>query len=196
MKKFTLVILFVAILFSFSSANADKEPVWTYSSVDGFTDVSISDDSTNISATYGKTVSLWFNHTSTPYNSKTVGTGITSMEMSSSGKYLAIAEESDATLTLYNEGTKEWDKSDFFLSVNDVDITSDGTHIGVIDYRNVYYFSRTSNDEIWSDNFGGDIMTTVAISSNSQYLAAGTEDGNVYVYDTSNTECACARIMA
>jgi WD40 repeat protein len=188
MKKFTLVILFVAILFSFSSANADKEPVWTYSSVDGFTDVSISDDSTNISATYGKTVSLWFNHTSTPYNSKTVGTGITSMEMSSSGKYLAIAEESDATLTLYNEGTKEWDKSDFFLSVNDVDITSDGTHIGVIDYRNVYYFSRTSNDEIWSDNFGGDIMTTVAISSNSQYLAAGTEDGNVYVYDTSSSD--------
>ena len=101
MKKLTLVILLVAILFSFSSANAEKEPTWTYVSTDGITDVSISEDSGNISATYGKTVSLWLNHTSTPYNSKTLGQGITSMDMSSNGKYVVIAEESDATLTLY-----------------------------------------------------------------------------------------------
>jgi WD40 repeat protein len=188
MKKFTLMILFVVILFSLSSSNAEKEPVWIHTSADGFTDVSISDDSRNMSATYGQTVSLWLNQTSTPYNSRTVGTGITSMDMSSSGKYVVIAEESDATLTLYEEGTKEWDKSDFFLSVNGVDITSDGTHIAVIDYRNVYYFDRSSNEEIWSDNFVSDTMTSVAISSNSQYLAAGTEDGNVYVYDTSTPE--------
>ena len=31
-------------------------------------------------------------------------------------------------------------------------------------------------------------MSSVAISSNSQYLAAGTEDGNVYVYDTSSSD--------
>ncbi len=187
MKKFTLVILFVAILFSFSSANAEKEPLWTYPSEDGFTDVSISEDSRNISATYGKSVSLWLNHTSTPYNTKTVGTGITSMDMSSSGKYVAIAEASDATLTLYKEGTKEWDKSDFILSINDVDITSDGTHIGVIDYHNIYYFTRSSSDKIWSDNLGSEITSSVAISSNSEYLAAGTEDGNVYLYNTSSS---------
>ena len=188
MKKLTLVILLVAILFSFSSANAEKEPTWTYVSTDGITDVSISEDSGNISATYGKTVSLWLNHTSTPYNSKTLGQGITSMDMSSNGKYVVIAEESDATLTLYEQGTKEWDKSDFFLSVNGVDITSDGSHIAVIDYRNVYYFGKSSNEEIWSANFVDDVMSSVAISSNSQYLAAGTEDGNVYVYDTSSSD--------
>jgi len=33
MKKLTLVILFVAILFSFSSSNAEKEPTWTYDSI-------------------------------------------------------------------------------------------------------------------------------------------------------------------
>ena len=188
MKKLTLVILLVAILFSFSSANAEKEPTWTYVSTDGITDVSISEDSGNISATYGKTVSLWLNHTSTPYNTKTVGQGITSMDMSSNGGYVVIAEESDATLTLYEQGMKEWDKSDFFLSVNGVDITSDGSHIAVIDYRNVYYFGKSSNEEIWSANFVDDVMSSVAISSNSQYLAAGTEDGNVYVYDTSSSD--------
>ena len=47
MKKLTLVILLVAILFSFSSANAEKEPTWTYVSTDGITDVSISEDSGN-----------------------------------------------------------------------------------------------------------------------------------------------------
>ena len=188
MKKLTLSILLVAILFSFSSANAEKEPTWIYLSTDGITDVSISEDSEKISATYGKTVSLWLNHTSTPYNNRTVGQGITSMDMSSNGEYVVIAEESDATLTLYGQGTKEWDKSDFFLSVNEVDIASDGSHIAVIDYRNVYYFSRTSNDEIWVDNFVGDTMTSVAISSSSQYIAAGTEDGNVYVYDTSSED--------
>jgi WD40 repeat protein len=188
MKKLTLVILLVTILFSFSSANAEKEPTWTYVSTDGITDVSISEDSGNISATYGKTVSLWLNHTSTPYNTKTVGQGITSMDMSSNGGYVVIAEESDATLTLYEQGMKEWDKSDFFLSVNGVDITSDGSHIAVIDYRNVYYFGKSSNEEIWSANFVDDVMSSVAISSNSQYLAAGTEDGNVYVYDTSSSD--------
>ena len=189
MKKITIVILFVATILSFSGVNAEeKEPLWTYSSVDSFTDISISEDSRNISATYGKTVSLWLNNTSTPYNSKTVGTAITSMDMSANGEYVVIAEEADATLTLYNKGSKEWDKSDFFLSVNGLDMTSDGTHIAVIDYRNVYYFSRLSNDEIWVDNFASDIMTSVAISSSSQYLAAGTEDGNVYVYDTSSQD--------
>ncbi len=153
MKKLTIAILFVAILLSFSGANAEeKEPLWTYASVDSFTDVSISEDSRNISAAYGKKVSLWLNSSSTPYNNKTVGTGITSMDMSANGEYVVIAEEADATLTLYNEGAKEWDKSDFFLSVNGLDMTSDGTHIAVIDFRNVYYFSRTSNDEIWVDN--------------------------------------------
>ena len=29
-------------------------------------------------------------------------------------------------------------------------------------------------------------MTTVAISPDHQYIAAGTEDGNVYVYETSS----------
>ena len=188
MKKLTLVILFVAIFFSFSSANAEKEPAWTYVSIDGITDVSISEDSGNISATYGKTVSLWLNHTSTPYNNRTVGQGITSMDMSSNGDYVVIAEESDATLTLYEKGTKEWDKSDFFLSVNGVDITSDGSQIAVIDYRNVYYFDKSSSDQIWSDNFVDDVMSSIAISSTSQYLAAGTEDGNVYVYDTSSSD--------
>ena len=189
MKKLTIAILFVAILLSFSGANAEeKEPLWTYASVDSFTDVSISEDSRNISAAYGKKVSLWLNSSSTPYNNKTVGTGITSMDMSANGEYVVIGEEADATVTLYNEGTKEWDKSDFFLSVNGLDMTSDGTHIAVIDFRNVYYFSRTSNEEIWVDNFATDTMTSVAISSSSQYIAAGTEDGNVYVYDTSSQD--------
>ena len=189
MKKLTIAILFVVILLSFSGANAEeKEPLWTYASADSFTDVSISEDSRNISAIYGKKVSLWLNSSSTPYNNKTVGTGITSMDMSANGEYVVIGEEADATLTLYNEGTKEWDKSDFFLSVNGLDMTSDGTHIAVIDFRNVYYFSRASNEEIWVDNFATDTMTSVAISSSSQYIAAGTEDGNVYVYDTSSQD--------
>ena len=187
MRRISLaVLLLVAFAFTFSNVTAEKEPLWQYYQVNSISNVEISDDSVNISATYAKTVSLWRNDTSTPYNSKTVGQGISSMDMSSDGRFVVTGEETDTTVTLWEEGSKNWEKTNFFLSVNDVDMNANGTHIAVVDFRNVYYFSTNSEDQIWEDNHPSDTMTTVAISPNHQYIAAGTEDGNVYVYETSS----------
>ena len=187
MRKISLaVLLLVAFAFTFTNVTAEKEPLWQYYQVNGVSNVEISDDSVNISATYAKTVSLWRNHTSTPYNSKTVGQGISSMDMSSDGRFVVTGEETDTTVTLWEEGSKNWEKTNFFLSVNDVDMNPNGTHVAVVDFRNVYYFSTNSEEQIWVDNHASDTMTTVAISPNHQYIAAGTEDGNVYVYETSS----------
>ncbi len=189
MRKISVaVLILVAISFTLSGVQADKDPIWQYYSTDAISHVEISDDSVNISATYAKSVSLWRNHTSTPYNSKTVGQGISSMDMSSSGRFVVTGEETDTTVTLWEEGSKNWEKTDFFLSVGDVDLTPDGTRLAVVDFRNVYYFNTNSDDEIWVDNHASDTMTSVAISPNHQYIAAGTEDGNVYVYETSSGE--------
>mgnify|MGYP001329212091 CR=1 FL=1 len=191
MRRISLAITFLfVILFTFSNVHSEKEPVWQYYSTDSISSVEISDDSVNISATYAKTVSLWRNDTSTPYNSKTVGLGITSMDMSANGKYVVTGEEADTTITLWDEGSMKWDKTDFFLSLIDLDINPNGTHIAVVDFKNVYYFSTNSDTEIWVDNYASDSMSSVAISPNNQYIAAGTEDGNVYVYDTSSSAAA------
>ena len=187
MRKISLaVLLLVAFAFTFTNVTAEKEPLWQYYQVNGISNVEISDDSVNISATYAKTVSLWRNHTSTPYNSKTVGQGISSMDMSSDGRFVVTGEETDTTVTLWEEGSKNWEKTNFFLSLNDVDMNPNGTHIAVVDYRNVYYFGTNSEEQIWEANHLSDTMTAVAISPNHQYIAAGTEDGNVYVYETSS----------
>ena len=187
MKRVNLGIIFlIALIFTISGVQADKDPIWEYYSTDEVSHVEISSDSMNISATYAKSVSLWKNHTSTPYNSKTVGQGISVMDMSSSGRFVVTGEETDTTVTLWEEGSKNWEKTDFFLSVGDVDITPNGTRLAVVDFRNVYYFNTNSDDEIWVDNHASDTMTKVAISPNNQYIAAGTEDGNVYVYETSS----------
>ena len=180
----------VAVSFTFSDATSEKEPVWQYYSTDPISFAEISDDSGNISATYAKTVSLWRNETSTPYNSKTVGQGISSMDMSANGKFVVTGEETDTTVTLWDEGSKKWEKTDFFLSLIDLDINPNGTHIAVVDFKNVYYISTNSNVEIWVDNYASDTMSSVAISPNNQYIAAGTDDGNVYVYDTSSSTAA------
>ncbi len=96
---------FVILLFTFSSVEADKEPVWSWSSSSPVTNTAISDDSYNISATYAQSVSLWKNHTSSPYNTKTLSQGISYMEMSSDGKYVLTGEETNK-LTLWEEGSK------------------------------------------------------------------------------------------
>ena len=182
-----VIIILVAVSFTFSDAASEKEPVWQYYSTDPISFAAISDDSGNISATYAKTVSLWRNETSTPYNSKTVGQGISSMDMSYNGKFVVTGEEADTTVTLWDEGSKKWEKTDFFLSLIDLDINPNGTHIAVVDFKNVYYLSTNSDTEIWVDNYASDTMSSVAISPNNQYIAAGTDDGNVYVYDTSSS---------
>ena len=191
MRRISLaIVILVAISFTFSDGASEKEPVWQYYSTDPISFAAISADSGNISATYAKTVSLWRNETSTPYNSKTVGQGISSMDMSATGKFVVTGEEADITVTLWDEGSKKWEKTDFFLSLIDLDINPNGTHIAVVDFKNVYYLSTSSNTEIWVDNYASDSMSSVAISPNNQYIAAGTEDGNVYVYDTSSSAAA------
>ncbi len=184
------MLTLVAFTCVFSSAEAEKEPLWEYSTSSGISAVAISDDSVNVSATYAKSISLWRNHTSSPYNTKTVGQGISAMDMSSDGRFVVTAEETDTTVTLWEEGSKNWEKTDFFLSVVDLDMTPDGNYLAVSDFRNVYYFNTNSDDRIWVDNHASDTMTVVAISPNHQYIASGTEDGNVYVYNTSSSSAS------
>ena len=111
-----LVRIFVAFAFlvllvsSSFNAEAEKDPVWTWSSSSSITNVAISSDSKNISATYAQSVSLWKNDTSfphNPYNTKTLGDGIRYMEMSDDGKYVLTGEETNK-LTLWEGGTKVW----------------------------------------------------------------------------------------
>ena len=176
---------------SFSLVEAEKEPVWTWSSTSSITNTAISSDSRNISATYAQSVSLWKNDTDypyNPYNTKTEGDGIRYMAMSSDGKYVITGEEGDKTLTLREGGSKLWDKSNFLLSLNGIDISDDGNNITAVDSRNIYFLNKGSSSEVWNVNLAPQEMTTVTISPDGRYIAAGTYDGNVYVYLTDQSD--------
>ena len=177
---------------SSSSLNveAEKDPVWTWSSSSSITNVAISSDSKNISATYAQSVSLWKNDTSfphNPYNTKTLGDGIRYMEMSDDGKYVLTGEETNK-LTLWEEGTKVWDKGGFLTGLYGIDISADGSNITAVDRRNVYFFDKSSSTEVWNKNFATQEMATASISPDGRYVAAGTFDGNVYVFLTSDED--------
>ena len=185
MSRINLVALSLfAFLFLISSAEAEKEPLWEWESPNAVNHIAISGDSRNISATYASSVSLWYNDTTNPRNTKTVGSGISSMEMSFDGKYVLTGEEYDKTVTLWKEGSKVWETGDFLNVVNDVDISSNGTYIAVVDWKNVLFFDKASNEAVWSYNHANEIMTTVSISPDGHFIAAGTEQGKVFVYST------------
>ena len=175
------------IVMSIPDVEADKEPIWSWSSSSPVTNVAISSDSINLSATYGQSVSLWKNGTSSPYNTKTLSQGISYMEMSSNGMYVLTGEETNK-LTLWQDGTKVWDKGGFLNGLYGIDISSDGSNITAVDRRNVYFFDKGSNSEVWNENFATQEMSTVAISPDGRYIAAGTFDGNVYVFLTSDKD--------
>ena len=104
---FAALSVFAISLLLFS-AEAEKSPLWEWESTNAVNHVAISDDSRNISAAYASTISLWYNDTTNPRNTKTVGSGISSMAMSTDGKYVLIGEEYDQTVTLYDDGSKMW----------------------------------------------------------------------------------------
>ena len=186
-RNLAAFIFFAIIIFSFSLAEAEKEPVWSWSSSSSVTNTAISGDSLNMSATYAQSVSLWKNHTSNPYNTKTLSQGISYMKMSSDGKYVLTGEETNK-LTLWAEGSKEWDKGGFLAGLYGIDISEDGSNITAVDRRNVYFFNKGSSTEVWNENFAAQEMSTVSISPDGRYIAAGTFSGNVYVFLTSNKD--------
>ena len=178
---FAALSVFALSLLLFS-AEAEKSPLWEWESDYAVNHVAISDDSRNISAAYASSISLWYNDTLNPRNTKTVGSGISSMVMSTDGKYVLIGEEYDTTVTLYEDGGKLWETNDFLNTVRDIDISSDGSYIAVVDFRNVHLFHKSSSDKIWINNHPSEVMSAVSISPDGNYIAAGTENGKVYVY--------------
>ena len=189
-RNFVAFAFFLIIIASFSHVEASKEPVWSWSSSSSITDVSISSDSRNISATYGSSVSLWKNDTDPPHNpinTKTLSEGISYMEMSLDGKYVLAGEETNK-VTLYEVGSKKWDKGGFLNGLYGLDISESGSNISVVDQKNVYFFNKESSTEVWNVNLAPQEMSTVSISPDGRYIAAGTFDGNVYVFLTSDKD--------
>ena len=186
-RKFSALAFILIIILSLSEGEAEKDPIWSWSSSSPVTNVAISLDSKNISATYAQSVSLWKNISSSPYDTETLSEGISFMEISSDGKYVLTGEETNK-LTLWEEGTRVWEKGDFLAGLYGIDISSNGSNITAVDRRNVYLFGKNSNVEVWNANFPSQEMSTVRISPDGNYIAAGTFDGNVYVFLTSNKD--------
>ena len=192
MKKISLVMLMLfAFTCVFSSVEAEKEPLWEYYSTSEISAVSISEDSRNISGIFGNNAYLWYNTTQTPH--KTLGTSDYQnfLATSSDGIIMVSGSESEGgKINLWEDGTNKWSKTTNDVTWVGLDVSSDGNNIVAISWHNVYFIQKSSSEEVWSDSYTGIIFSSVSISPNSQYIAAGTEDGNVYVYNTSSSEAS------
>ena len=186
-KKHFFVFLLIIFVFLSSPSNADKEPIWQWSSAVGVSDVAISDDSVNISASYGNKLSYWYNSSSTPYRTNNLDYAVSNMSMSSSGKYVITGEPGGTTLTFWDKGDKSWGKTNFQVELRGVDFSADGTKIGAIDLYNVYYIHKSSKNVVWSENHPTTQLSALSVSPDGKYLAMGTIDGDVFVYSTSNS---------
>ena len=185
------MLTLVAFTCLYSSAEAEKEPLWKYYSTSEISGVSISEDSRNVSGIFGNNAYLWYNTTQTPH--KTLGTSDYQNFLAASldGKILVSGSESEGgKINLWEDGTKKWSKTTNDVTWVGLDLSSDGNNIAAISWHNVYFIHKSSSDEVWSDSYSGIVFSSVSISPNSQYIAAGTEDGNVYVYDTGNSSAA------
>ena len=186
-KKHFFVFLLFLFIFVSSPSNADKEPIWQWPSAVGVSDVTISEDSLNISASYGNKLSYWYNSSSTPYHTNDLDYAVSNMSMSSSGKYVITGEPGGRTLTFWDNGARSWKKADYQIELRDVDFSADGTKIGSIDLFNVYYIHKSSKEVIWSENHPATQLSAVSVSPDGKYLAIGTVDGDVFVYSTSDS---------
>ena len=192
MKKLSLVMLMlVAFMCFFSSAEAEKEPLWEYHSTSGISAVAISEDSRNVSGIFGNNAYLWYNTTQNPH--KTLGTNDHQdfFGASSDGKVVVSGSESEGgKINLWEDEVKKWSKTTNDVTWIGLDVSSNGNNMVAISWHNIYFIHKSSSDEVWSDSYTGMIFNSVSISPNSQYIAAGTEDGNVYVYNTSSSEAS------
>ncbi|SVB24198.1 uncharacterized protein METZ01_LOCUS177052, partial [marine metagenome] len=166
MKKISLV-MFMLFAFTcvFSSAEAEKEPLWEYYSTSEISAVSISEDSRNISGIFGNNAYLWYNTTQTPH--KTLGTSDYQnfLAASSDGKILVSGSESDGgKINLWEDGTKKWGKTTNDVTWVGLDVSSDGNNIAAISWHNVYFIHKSSSDEVWSDSYSGIVFSSVSIS--------------------------------
>ena len=189
-RNFAALAFIMIVILSLSEGEAEKEPVWSWPSSSSVTNVAISSDSINITGVYGGKYSLWKNDTSQPYYNSSLNTFSESpsyMETSSNGKNILFGAEG-GKIWLYEESSKKWEKGSFQQGLYGLDISDDGSNITVVDRRNVYFFNEDSNTEVWNSNFPSQEMSTVSISPDGRYIAAGTFSGNVYVFLTSDKD--------
>ena len=188
-----IAIFFVVLAYATFDSEAEEGPelVWEYETANPITSVILLNDSNNISATHSNKISTWIKNISVPYDNKTVASVIDKMVMSSDGRYILTSQKTERTVTLWENGTKKWEKTNFVLQVIDISISANGSYISVVDFRNVYLFDNESKNHIWTDNprssDSSEVMTSVSISPDGNYIAAGTDDGDVFLYSKNSS---------
>lgn len=166
-------------------------PLWNYTTGGNIYSVSISSNCTYIAAgSRDYNVYLFHKSSSTPLWSYNAGHYIFSVSISSDGNYI-VAGGGYSKVYLFHKSssTPLWSSAD--LDVRDVAISSDGNYIAVgggLDTVSggVYLFHKSSSTPLWS-YATVDSVSSVSISSNGTYIAAGSRDNNTYLFEKSSS---------
>jgi len=169
-------------LYLFSRDN--NEPLWTYETEDDIDSVAISANGTYIVAgDEDYNVSFFHKGSNIPLWTFTAGFNIASVAISADGRYIvAGSEDNHVYFFQRNSSTPLW-KHEAGGSFLTVDISSTGEHIiaGSGD-QNVYFFHKSGNIPVWTNSDNDDILNSVSITPDGQYMAAAGREGGIYYF--------------
>jgi len=174
---------FVLVLMAAGEADAEREPIWSYTAGNSVRSVSISADGEYIAAgSDDNNVYLFDKDSSMPLWSYTAGNSVRSVSISADGEYIAAGSDDnnvylfgkDSNTPLWSYGTEG--------RVYSVAISADGEYIVAGSWDNkVYLFDKDSSTPLWNYTAGNSVRS-VSISADGEYIAAGSDDNKVYLF--------------
>ncbi|MBA7512395.1 hypothetical protein ES705_04400 [subsurface metagenome] len=167
-------------------ANSGSPLIWRYESEDQIYSVAISSDGEYIVAGQDLTNSkiLFFNRTGrTPLWDYTTGNRVIDVAISANGTHIAAVSH-DMNLYFFNKmsNVPVWVSSG--NGGNHVAMSTDGTYIVASIGTRVYFFERTSASWLWQYR-APEVISSVDISSDGEFIVAGCQDDNIYLFNRS-----------
>jgi outer membrane protein assembly factor BamB len=182
--RILLLSALILVVFGSGEADAEKEPLWNYTTGAGLRSVAISADGEYIVAgSQDSNVYLSAKDSSTPLWSYTIDDHVDTVAISADGEYIVAGTgdwkvylfDKDSNIPLWNYTTG--------AGLRSVAISADGEYITAGSGKNVYLFSKDSGTPLWSYETGGGVYS-VSISADGEYIAAGSQDdNNVLLFD-------------
>ncbi len=178
-----LIFITAAVAWSFA-VNSEYTPVWNQTTGGWVRSIGISRDGEFIAAGSEDTRIHMFNKTGGRLWSYQTGSYINSVALTNDGSYVAGASDDTNVYFFDRNGTVIWRYDTGSKAVGLVSISLDGEYIAAsTEYPDSkIYFLNKKGAFLWSYKLV-DVPRGLSVSSNGSYVAAGSKDGTIYLFD-------------